>query len=324
MTVAPNGLRIAYISEDFPPGSTPNGTGELRTSWDEIVWSALTIGRPSVHDVFQHGPSSIYEAIFRISLVRMALEQSGPLGRRLRRTAAYKGLDPTEKGAISYFLGMTLCKLFASRLLATPWLLHLDVFKGSIPTRNLGRSRPDLIGEHVTSGTWSAFETKGRASKPSQEDRLKAKLQALRLVSVHGHPCGLHVGTFAYFVNDVLQFHWIDPQPETKKPIETPDPDAQWGYYYGPARALWAEQDSDDMQSAVEGVVLPEYDAVLKVHPLLIPYFKAEEYREARNAMKQAREVLEADGFQPDGLQVRCGPTWSSRRSGRLSDPYEG
>ncbi len=322
MAVAPVGLRIAYISEAFPAGSTPNGVAELNTNWDEVVWSALTIGRPTVHNIFQHGDASIYEAIFRISLIRMALEQSGPLARRLRRTAAYKALDPTEKGAISYFLGMTFCKLFASRLLATPWLLHLDVFKSSIPTRNLGRSRPDLIGEHSISGAWSAFETKGRASKPSQEDRLKAKMQALRLVSVHGRPCSLHVGTFAYFVNDVLQFHWIDPTPEMKNPIEAPDPEDHWGYYYGPAQALWELQDGGDGRRTDGNVFVPEQDVILKVHPLLLPYFEKREFGEAKFAMMQARETLAADGFQPDGLQVKCGPSWRTRGSEKVPERY--
>ena len=75
-------------------------TAELAVTWDEVIWAALTIGRPSTHHVFQHGASSRYEAIFRLSLVRMALEQYGPTAKRLRRTEAYKGLDPTEKGAV--------------------------------------------------------------------------------------------------------------------------------------------------------------------------------------------------------------------------------
>jgi hypothetical protein len=320
MAISPIGLRVAYISEGFPAGSTPNGAAELNTNWDEIVWSALTIGRPTVHHVFLHGRASIYEAIFRISLVRMALEQAGPSARRLRRTAAYKGLDPTEKGAISYFLGMTFCKLFASRLLATPWLLHLDVFKGSIPTRNLGRSRPDLIGENSTSGSWSAFETKGRASKPSHQDRLKAKMQALRLVSVNGQPCSLHVGTFSYFVNDILQFHWVDPIPKMKDPIEASDPNKHWGYYYGPAQALWAAKSGGDGRSMDGTVSVPEQDIILKIHPLLLPYFESSEFNEAKFAMIKARSVLEADGFQPDGLQVKCGPSWRVRESERVPE----
>ena len=106
-------------------------------SWDLILWSAVTIGRPNLHYVFQHGRASRYEALFRLSLVRMALEQVGPQGRRLRRTEALKTLDPTEKGAVNYFLGMVFCKLFAHRLLDTPWLLHLECFSPSIECSHL-------------------------------------------------------------------------------------------------------------------------------------------------------------------------------------------
>jgi len=121
-------LRIPYESEDFPH-PTRNGSFELAVTWDDILWAAVMVGRPNRHYVFRHGRASHYEALFRLSLVRMALEQAGPNAYRLRRTSAAKTLDPTEKGAVSYFLGMTLCKLFASKLLNTPWLIHLDAFR---------------------------------------------------------------------------------------------------------------------------------------------------------------------------------------------------
>lgn len=97
---------------------------------------------------------------------------------------------------------MAICKLFASRLLNTPWLLHLDVFRDQLNPATLGgRSRPDLVGQDA-SGAWHAFETKGRSSVPSSEDKLKAKSQAQRLVSVDGSACSLHIGSFAYFRGD--------------------------------------------------------------------------------------------------------------------------
>ncbi len=141
-------LAIPYESEGFPPaGFIRNGHGLLQTSWDELLWAALTVGRPSRQYVFRHGNASIYEAMFRLSLTRMALEQSGPSARRLRRTDAAKTLDPSEKGAINYFLGVTVCKLFCERLLQTPWLLHLDVFRPQLDPDLRGRSRPDLVGQ---------------------------------------------------------------------------------------------------------------------------------------------------------------------------------
>jgi len=52
----------------------PATAGELDVTWDDILWAAMTVGRPNRHDVFHHGTASIHEAIFRTSLVRMALE----------------------------------------------------------------------------------------------------------------------------------------------------------------------------------------------------------------------------------------------------------
>lgn len=241
----------------------------------------------------------------------MALDQSGAGASRLRRSAAFKALDPTEKGAIGYFLGMTLCTVFSTRLLRTPWLLHLDVYKSTIAISNPGRSRPDLFGQQIGTGNWLSFETKGRASKPSANDLAKAKAQALRLVSIGGVPCTLHVGAFTYFHNDTLNFHWIDPPAETKRPIPLPEPREAWGYYYGPARALWsARPESEEDASGGIALPLPEFDLMLKIHPLLAPHFILRTWERAQRAMFKAAEQLEADGFQPDGLKVECGASW--------------
>jgi len=313
-------LQLPCTTEAFPAGTIVNGNSELSVSWPEILWAALTIGRPSVYHVFQHGSSSLHEAIFRLSLVRMALEQYGPSATRLRRTAAFKNLDPTEKGAISYFLGMTFCKVFASRLLSTPWLLHLDAFKATTSMSSLGRSRPDLFGQQTGTGEWLAFETKGRASKPSAADRAKAKAQATRLVAVSGSPCTLHVGAFTFFVNDALNFYWIDPLPEPREQIKIPEIGDAWRYYYEPARALWRARtpDTETKDDGELALPFPELDITLHVHPLLAPLFVLKTWEAAQRIMFEAEARLKADGFQPDGLKVECGPSWRARwESGR-------
>ena len=159
-------INISYITEDFPAGRLTNGSARLQVTWDEILWAAITVGRPNRHYVFMHGDASAYEAIFRWSLVRMSLEQYGSRRLYLQRTNAAKTLDPTEKGAVSYFLGMTFCKLFATKLLNTPWLLHLDVFGHQLNAVLNSRSRPDLVGMEQATGGWHAFECKGRVSQP--------------------------------------------------------------------------------------------------------------------------------------------------------------
>src|ERR1700733_2565108 len=119
-------INIEFESEDFPAARVFRRYDSLTTSWDEILWSAITVGRPAWFYVFRHGAASQYEAIFRWSILRMAVEQRATWTHELQRTAAANELDPTEKGAVNYFLGMTFCKLFASRLLNTPWMLHVD------------------------------------------------------------------------------------------------------------------------------------------------------------------------------------------------------
>ena len=216
-----NTLQIFYTSRDFPAGTVHN-QGYLRTDWDEILRAALTVGRPNRAYVFRHGNSSYYEALFRLSLVRMALKQH-PYRSSLQRTEAFRSLDPIEKGAVSYFLGMALCKLFASSLLDTSWLLHLDVFRRELsPSVLAGRSRPDLVGKDAN-GAWHAFECKGRSSVPDAEDRRKAKDQALRLVRVDSTDCTMHIGAISYFRQDELEFHWRDPEPEESEKLEPID-----------------------------------------------------------------------------------------------------
>lgn len=297
-------LRINYQSQAFP-SSYSLSSGMLDTTWDELLWAAITIGRPSAYHVFRHGPASFHEAIFRLALVRMAVEQDGHGS--LRRTDAYAGLDPTEKGMVSYFLGMVLCKLFAARLLQTPWLLHLDVFRDHLAAVNLGRSRPDLVGEDIA-GNWHAFESKGRSSIPSATDKSNAKEQADRLVSVGGLDCTLHVGSFTYFRSDVLEFYWRDPEPDAKEALKLPQPDGEWRFYFEPSLRLAGEIDSGAFSAEREMA-----DVKIDIHPEIRALLQEEKWLLARRHAQELREALASEGYQPDGLRVKVGDSWTRR-----------
>lgn len=294
-------LRLDYQSLDFPASYTFR-SGTLLTSWDEILWAAITIGRPSIYHVFRHGQASFHEAIFRLSLIRMAFEQGW--NGYLHRTAAFAALDPTEKGMVSYFLGMTLCKLFASRLLATPWLLHLDVFRPALSAVTLGRSRPDLVGEDI-SGNWHAFESKGRASVPSSADKVKAKAQAQRLVSVNGQPSRLQVGSFAFFRSDVLEFYWRDPEPDSTDAIELPSPVAEWRYYFEPALGLASETDLEPIIAERKLA-----DVVVEIHPKIRHLVQDGQWLQAKQLANELRLAFLSEGYQPDGIKVTAGDSW--------------
>ena len=299
-------LEIQYTSHDFPDARVPSW-GYLETSWDELLWAAISIGRPNRAYVFKHGNASYHEAVFRASLVRMALTKE-PFNRSLHRTEAFRGLDPTEKGAITYFLGMTVCKVFASRLLNTPWLLHLDVFRDQLdPVALGGRSRPDLVGQD-SGGAWHAFECKGRSSVPSSEDKRKAKTQARRLMSVNSTCCSLHIGAISYFKKDKLEFYWCDPdpeEPEKLEPISVRIPEEAWGIYYGPALSLASgsalERATDDRASI---------DLEVQIHPEVREYLMEGRWDAARSLAVETRTDLMDQGFHPDGLKVVAGESW--------------
>jgi hypothetical protein len=309
-------LVIDYVSEAFPAGRGISSSGSLVVTWDDVLGAAVTLGRPNLHYVFRHGLASRYEAIFRFSLVRMALEQRGPAGRRLRRTGAFKSLDPTEKGAINYFLGMTFCKLFADKLLGTPWLLHLDVFRAQLNSKILtGRSRPDLVGQETIGGAWHAFECKGRASTPGAKEKTKAKAQAQRLVSVNGQSCSLHIGAITYFAGDVLRFYWRDPEPEEPRklsPIELKVPAGAWRDYYEPFADLirpHAEQ-LLNMDDGPRTVQIEEADIEVGVAPELLPLLLDRRWQDTRQILGSLAPALQERGYRTDGLLVKTGQSW--------------
>lgn len=308
-------LRIAYTSEGFGAASgVTNGPGVLTTSWNDLLWAAMTVGRPNRHYVFRNGMASLYEALFRLSLVRMALEQAGPSAYRLRRTTAAKTLDPSEKGAVNYFLGLAICKLFADKVLGAPWMLHLDVFRPQLNPVLTGRSRPDLVGQTVD-GDWIALECKGRVSVPNVIAKNKAKEQAQRLVSVNGATPTVNVGGIAYFRGDTLEFFWRDPTPETsrvKRPIEVQVETSAWSYYYRPILDLIRSRPNQVRIMSDEDLMMPveDLDLEIGVHPAVLRAAVREQWAEARHVVLPVDEEIGSERYHADGIRVVAGQSW--------------
>jgi hypothetical protein len=129
----------------------------------------------------------------------------------LHRSHAYNSLDPSEKGAISYFLGLASAKLLAERYLSVPWLMHLDVYKCKLnPTFSGGRSKPDLVGSNKK-GEWVVIEAKGRSG--GLEDGLiaRAKAQTRRLRTIGGDYPIIRIALASFFEKGVLTVRWDDP-----------------------------------------------------------------------------------------------------------------
>lgn len=288
-----------------------NGIAELHVTWDDILWAAVTIGRPNRHYVFRHGAASVYEALFRWSLVRATVEQKGSAPIRLHRTTASKELDPTEKSAVDYFLGMTFCKLFAARLLGAPLMLHLDVFRKQLNAELNGRSRPDLIGYAPVTGEWHAFECKGRIGPPDATTKKKAKEQATRLISIDGTPCSLHVGAITYFKGDVLNFFWRDPNPQASNAIEVQSVSEEWRYYYGPVIELVRGFKPGALSKPTKELIPVEFaDIEIGIHPVILKCLAQETWDRIPQILGAEAGSWSLEGYQSDGLMIRAGATW--------------
>jgi hypothetical protein len=312
-------LEIDYESRSFPvPGPVVNGVRTLTTTWDDLLWAAITIGRPDWFHVIRYGNASFYEALFRWSMLRMALEQIGPTARRLRRTAAAKHLDPSEKGAINYFVGMIICKLFASELLGAPWMLHVDIFRAQLGVMLTGRSRPDLIGQIHGTNDWIVMESKGRISAPSPRAKSLAKAQSRRITSIAGVAPTYHIGAISYLRSDVLTFFWEDPMDpdEQRRPskfeIGDVSPDV-WRFYYQPALACARELNGTPISGIDENAFGQYPDLKLTIHPAIMKAIASEEWALARRLCVEMSNELTAEGYHPDGISVKAGVSWSSR-----------
>ena len=334
-------LLIPYQSDDFPPSLIQHSRPELKVDWSDLLWAALTVGRASWADVWRHGYSSGWEAIFRWSLVKMALEER-PWFPYLHATDAFKNMDPSERGAINYFLGMIVCKLFAAKLLDTPWLLHLDVYHSHLRPELRNGSRPDLVGPRQGPlGSWRAFECKGR-QRLVQATKDKAKAQAHGLVSVtwgaNRVACDLHVGAVTHFRRGELHFYWRDPERESRRDgsdIDLTLPPGAWRYYYAPAVDLIQRAAIGDVReepvdrrthaarleillsSGEHPVFVNEFDIQIGVHHAIAENLANSDWDGAqRRAAELTDKLAGIPNVRPDGLIVRAGPSWSrSRRS---------
>lgn len=320
-------IKIPFQGKDFPKNF--NAPRDITTSWSEIIHAAITVGRPSINAVVQHGTSSYFEAIFRASMVKMALKPHPDVYSRnmhnlhrsrrynLKRTNAFISLDPSEKGAVNYFLGMVFAKLAAMKLLDAPWMMHLDVYHDAnkVSVNNLGRSRPDLIGQ-TQQGDWVVIESKGRSKKPLQSDIHKSKEQSRRVQSIGGCSPTYLIGSFSFFIDDFLSILWIDPPESPEADIvlsELPLNSIQ--HHYALAIELLLKN-FEHQPTKYDGqmVKIKELDLQMKIAPNIVNAYLEKNW----SALYEISRVIEHDRSDPsvdaysssDGISIHVGESW--------------
>jgi len=309
-------MKIAYTAKKFSPRwrRRLGYRNILDVTWAEIIWAAITVGKPSVAHLFLHGDHSISDIIVRMHTVYANLRQSPS---RILKSDLYDALDPTEKGATSYFMGMIMAKLIAGKLLDTPWLFHLSQFQATGGKVKLSsNSQPDLIGMN-TYGEWVVIEAKGRTNGFCNDVLLKAKNQTRQIRLINGQFPSLRVGTLSYFSPD-LKLQLIDPDDYEDNAVDI-DADQMdlFSNYYSFVKSF-TDQNSEirkiggrQMRVAKNtslGITLGIEEKLLQnvIHGK-VEFHAPSEYGEGRNI-----ETFENFHIFPDGIAISLDERWGT------------
>ena len=201
--------RIPYQATNFSQAFAQLNTynAEITVTWAQLVWAAITAGK-AAGDEYAYGIYSTLERLHRASMIRAYLMQTPP--NFITRTMPYQMSDPSEKTSISFYLGMTLAKLFAEVLFDVPRVLHFAVSAQNYQiVVAAGESRPDLIGLS-NSGQWFVLEAKGRSNSFDAYALETAKDQAEQIQTINNLAPVCAVACQAYFTS-VLSFRMDDP-----------------------------------------------------------------------------------------------------------------
>ena len=232
---------IDYVASGFPAGmnSALDGNHSLQVTWQDIVWAAVSVGKMGFDDLLEHDRYSSYEILFRIFMVRAVLRGTA---NRIQRSPAYNNMDPSEKSSISYFLGMAMGKLVASKLLNTHWMVHWEKLcgrSGGLP----GRSRPDLVGQDDKE-RWIICEAKGRSGGHDGQALRKAKEQVRQVRSVGGTLPFIRMATESYFT-DYLRMQLVDPDNHAPEFVDLEIGKAEFQeVYYKPFQTVLEQPDA--------------------------------------------------------------------------------
>lgn len=289
-----------------------NGHHELTLSWNDIVRAAITTGYPNLASAtMPAGFNRTWAVLYRASIVLAYLEAPG--GSRILRSDDYNRADRSEKGSISYYLGLFAAKLGAEMLLNTPWLWHYDTYYHLAHGVGPISRRPDLIGRTMA-GEWIVVEAKGRTNGWTDRLMASAKSQA-RTIDRIVHPGGAidpidaNVASVSFFDGEGWSLLMEDPKPKPG-PLRLGAPvEDLYRAYYRPLIAY--------VTSALEGdtattVVIDDKEFKV-VHDADLDIF-----------VGLSAAVLESEGTNLEGIAagVSAAPDTRDSRQGRVSKEY--
>jgi len=272
--------RLRYESEGFPAfmGVAFRQPSNLDFTWAELCKCAITVGRANWVDVMQNGRFSFFELTWRIAMLWANLQEDATGS--LRPSDAFKRLDRSEKGAISYFLGMCFTKLLLEKLFGVPWLLHFDVYRNSLNGYLASNRRPDFVGLDARQ-QWAVVEAKGRSWSMPDYTMAAAKQQTRSLRNIDGQLPSLRTAVGVYFKGGIAARIWDPDEYDDEAEDQPIDPDQFLRLYYEPLIVRTGLLQSrtrtqSSTQKLRRGVELEGLDATLLVDNDIIDAFQRE------------------------------------------------
>lgn len=182
-----------------------------------LVSSAITVGALPV-GLGQPGRPSL-EQSWRSAMIQSNISPATNRSRWLR-SASYLRLDPSEKSAVSYFLGMIQAQSVCNSLGLSTHLVHLDAVRKAWNVQVPTGLRPDLVGFSLRAGARKpdgvVVEAKGRSGPRDPKAIAHAKHQVQSVTSIQGVSSLTRIASLAYF-NGADWESWLeDPEGDDR------------------------------------------------------------------------------------------------------------
>lgn len=214
-----------------------DGIFDLEFLISDIIKAAITVGKGDFDTIFAARYFSKYELEFRISMLLAFLSFEEEY---LRRSEAFCLLDPSEKGAINYFLGMVFSSLVSTLKLNVKWLIHLDSYDKTL-IKFKDRKKPDFIGI-TNDDNRIVLESKSWMIK--RNEGVNNALQQLRAVlEVEGERNITKIASILYGKQNLF-LEVIDPKEREQLEVTSKNSDYLKDYY---ARIFTLLLDSNDI-----------------------------------------------------------------------------
>lgn len=260
---------LSYEARNFGTPLAGLAAGSMTLSLARLVWGAVTVGAAP----FSMGgtPRPLLELGWRAALTAASLTED-PASGRWAMTAGYRRLDPSEKRAVSYFLGMTQAKITCEYLLRAPHLIHLDAYLAMIgqPSR---ASRPDLIGLSLPRLDCTiVVEAKGRTGGRTHRVTAAAKKQAQSLPAVVAASSAVRVASVASFGPRGCWEAYLEDPPDSSTAMAALTAGALLAAYYRPLVAAQAGAGDGQVteESGMTMAQLPGIDLVLGIPTVIV------------------------------------------------------